>query len=169
MQAVIVRGVTLVLALLLPAAPVGAQYTPDLHAYWDERCYTCHGHAADFARRFLHIDEGRLAGMHHVDDLDVFLRNHYLADEWLAPVTAMLSAQAATEPLFRSRCARCHGSAAVFTRKSLLLRDEVLVGARGGRRVEDMLRTHGGLTTEQARTVLDSLARVLEEVAGSER
>lgn len=161
------RCVALFLALLAQASPAGAQYSPDLHAYWDQRCRTCHGHSADFARRFLHLTDGRLAGQHHVDDLDIFLRNHYLNDEWLVPVTAMLSAQASTEPLFRERCARCHGSAADFARKSLRLRDDVVTGTRSGRPITVTLRAHGGLSPQQARVVAVSLQRVLSEVTRS--
>ena len=32
---------------------LGAPAPRDLHAYWDDRCFSCHGHAGDFARRTL--------------------------------------------------------------------------------------------------------------------
>ncbi len=158
-----------VAVLLATGTVVRASDGVDLHAYWDQRCKTCHADAGEFARRFLRVVDGRLQGLHHEDDLDVFLRNHYLDANWVAPVTAMLTAQATTEPVFATRCARCHGSAADTLRSSLLLRDGVLIGVGSGRPVADTLRTHGRVSASQAAIVLDSLERVLGELSGGVR
>lgn len=157
----------LALALTLSALPLSAASDAvDLHAYWDQRCQGCHGHAGEFARRFLSVEEGRLVGQHHRQDLDRFLRQHYLADRLVEPITAMLMAQVATPPLFMQRCAGCHGSAADFARTRLALRDGVLVGTNSGRPVLETLGTHGKLSAKEVSLVTESLQRVHAEVGG---
>lgn len=143
-----------------PAAPAGI----DLHNYWEQRCESCHGHAGEFARRFLSVEGGRLRGVHHRTDLHVFLRNHYLNDDLIAPVTAMLIAQVTNPPLFSEKCASCHGRAADFARKSLVIKDGVLVGSTSGQKVSDYLTKHGGLAPNEIPTVVASLTRVRMEV-----
>ena len=158
------------LALTLGTLPLdAASDAVDLHAYWDQRCQSCHGHAGEFARRFLSVEEGRLVGQHHRQDLDRFLRQHYLADHLVEPITAMLMAQAATPPLFMQRCAGCHGSAADFARTRLTLKNGVLVGASSGRPVVQTLTTHGKLTAQEVSLVTESLQRVHAESAGPGR
>lgn len=152
------------LAALVLAAAAPASGT-DLHAYWDQRCQSCHGHAGAFARRFLGVREGRLIGVHHRSDLDRFLRQHYLTDELVEPVTAMLAAQVTTPPLYAQRCAGCHGNAAELARRSLQLRDGAPVVRADGRPVAELLaRGHGKVSPEEARLISGSLARVLREV-----
>lgn len=153
----------LCLGLLMPAKAASAGI--DLHEYWDQRCKTCHGHSAEFARRFLRIEGGRLAGVHHRTDLERFLRNHYLNDDLLAPVSAMLRAQVETPPLFGSRCARCHGNAAEFARASLAWRGDTLIGTAGARPVAETLTTHGALSPGDAAILLKTLSRVRNEVS----
>lgn len=153
-------------ATLLALSSSAATGGRDLHAYWDGRCKSCHGDAGDFARRTLAVERGRLVGTHHKDDLERFLRNHYLADDLVAPVSAMLVAQVNTAPLFKQNCASCHGPASEFARRSLTLREGVLTGRASGRPVEQYLRTHGGLPPAQVPEMVKTLARVLAEVGG---
>lgn len=159
---------TLVVTLLLLVfSPMSSALSSDidLHEYWDQRCKDCHGHSSEFARRSLRVDDGRLVGAHHREDLDVFLRNHYLADGLEGPVVAMLTAQLSTPPLFGEKCARCHGTAAEFARKSLVIRNDVLLGLSSGRAVADFLSSHGGLKRDEVPLVVDSLTRVRNEVS----
>ena len=162
----------LTVALLWAFAPLtlGAPAPRDLHAYWDDRCFSCHGHAGDFARRTLRVESGELVGTHHsrAPTLQLFLKNHYLTDDLVAPVTTMLSAQTTAVPLFSQRCDGCHGTAAAFARESLSWRDGVLTGKKKGRAVEATLRTHGGLAPADAAEVVKTLARVMREVAAAE-
>jgi hypothetical protein len=44
-------GIVLIATLL--AIPAARASGIDLHWLWDDRCATCHGHAGDFARKFL--------------------------------------------------------------------------------------------------------------------
>lgn len=163
MNAARLRIALLGLYLLWPALP-GAFAATDLHAYWDDRCKDCHSDSGAFARRTLHAQDGRLVGAHHRDDLDRFLRQHYLTDDLVAPVTAMLLAQASTPPLFKSHCAACHGDAATLARKSLVMKDGVLTGKASARPVADLLRSHGGLAPDEVPVMTATLQRVLGEV-----
>jgi mono/diheme cytochrome c family protein len=154
-------------ALVQMAAPAAAGPDGrDLHAYWDGRCKDCHGDSAAFARSTLRLDQGRLAGRHHGGDLTSFLRNHYLTDELVAPVTAMLAAQLSTSPQFKEHCAGCHGTAADLARKSLVLRGSVLTGKVSGKLVADYLATHGGMPPAEIPAMVKTLQRVLQEVGG---
>jgi hypothetical protein len=149
--------------VLLPAGLTAAER--DLHDYWDSRCKDCHGHAASFARQTLHVSDGKLAGRHHgAGELERFLANHYLADELVAPVMAMLLAQATSAPTFVEKCGSCHGSAAVFARKSLLMKGGVLTGRTSSQPVKDYLARHGGLAPTEIAAMVQTLARVLGEV-----
>jgi hypothetical protein len=159
--------------LLLAAAAAfagAATAGTDLHDMWDGRCKDCHGHAGTFARQTLHIDGGRLAGRHHgADELPRFLRNHYLADEWVEPVMQMLVAQAATAPTFAQRCSNCHGTAAEFARRSLAMKDGQLIGRASGRTVAETLRNHGGLAAADIEPMVRTLIRVLAETGGDKK
>src|SRR5690606_35841898 len=95
----IARGLAWIPFLLLARALPAADAI-DLHRLWDGRCAECHGHSAEFARSLLTVNEGRLAGRHHRDDLATFLHNHYLAGSHVDEVYAMLLAQVVTPPRF---------------------------------------------------------------------
>lgn len=158
------RIVLLALLLLAPWAP-SAAVAVDLHAYWDDRCKECHDDSGAFARRTLRVENGQLVGVHHHEDLSRFLHHHYLTDDLVAPVTAMLLAQATTTPLFKSHCATCHGDATTLARKSLVMKDGVLTGKASGRPVSDFLRSHGGLAPDEIPAMTATLQRVLGEVS----
>ena len=105
----------------------------------------------------------RLVGKHHEQDLDLFLRHHYLTADLVVPVKRMLAAQAVTSPLLAERRSGCHATAAEFAWKSLTL-SNVLVGRHSGRVVADYLKSHGGLAPAQIRSWSSQLKRVLLEV-----
>lgn len=154
----------LIAFLLFASVSSAASTEVDLHDYWDQRCNYCHGHSGEFARRFLRVDQGRLRGVHHRDDLEAFLRNHYLTEPLVAPVRAMLMAQLTTKPLFGEKCAGCHETAAAFARKSLDIVDGVLIGTASGIKVVDYLASHGRLEAHEVPLVVDNLLRVRSEV-----
>jgi hypothetical protein len=159
---------TLIAVCIGLLAPLAVPAGTDLHAYWDARCRTCHGESGPFARSTLRVDtNGRLLGRHHGADLERFLRQHYLTDDLVRPVSAMLAAQVVTPPLYRQQCAGCHGAASEFARRSLALREDgTLVGRKSGRAVQDHLRSHGGLEPAQVPEMVKTLTRVLGEVGG---
>lgn len=160
------EGTWLAAALLTLSMVASARAEPlDLHAQWDQRCSDCHGHAGEFARRWLTLEQGRLSGRHHRDDLQQFLLNHYLADDLVEPVMQMLAAQVVQAPAFKDRCARCHGTAAEFARRSLDWRSGGLYGRSSGRLVSEQLKNHGGLTTAEIAAMVETLERVHREVS----
>lgn len=154
----------LLLAFVLLAPWVPSAAAVDLHAYWDDRCKVCHDDSGGFARRTLGVEDGHLVGAHHREDLPLFLRQHYLADDLVAPMTTMLLAQATTTPLFKAHCAACHGDAASLARKSLVMKNGALTGKTNGRPVADFLRSHGGLAADEIPAMTATLQRVLGEV-----
>jgi hypothetical protein len=162
------RHIGLILAALF--APLimlqSAARAIDLHAYWDDHCGSCHGHAAAFARNFLAVKDRRLQGRHHVNDLARFLANHYLPADMVAPVTAMLIAQVTTKPRFKARCGRCHETAAALARRSLTLRDGVLVSRATGKPTAEFLNGHARLSAAEVPFFADVLTRVTREVEG---
>ena len=157
----------LAIAIALTAAGAGNAAEVDLHRYWDGRCASCHGHAADFARKFLTVKNGKLQGRHHVDDLEAFLANHHLSRDLIGPVTEMLTAQVTTEPRFRNECGRCHTSAAELARKSLSLRSGVPVGRSSGQPTAEFLAGHARIKPEDVPFFVDLLTRLAKETGGN--
>lgn len=152
--------------VLMPAAVAltGAVGALDLHRLWDDRCLECHGHAGEFARQHLQVVDGALIGRHHAD-LRPFLRNHYLPEEAVEPVVAMLLAQAGTTAQFAQRCRSCHDNAATFARASVRFQDGELLGVATGQPVASFLRRHQSLTADEAVFFTGLLERVRREVA----
>lgn len=140
----------------------------DLHEYWDKNCGSCHGHAAAFARRFLTVKNGRLRGRHHVDNLEIFLANHYLPRDLLTPVTRMLAAQVSSQPRFRNECGRCHANAAALARETLAFRDGVLVSRASGRPTAEFLAGHARIKSADVPFYVDVLTRVAKEVGAQQ-
>ena len=88
------RLARLAATIILTAIPAAAATdTVDLHSFWDQRCAGCHGHAAQFARKFLSIENGQLVGRHHRDDLMLFLQNHGVPAARVNPIYDMLLAE----------------------------------------------------------------------------
>jgi hypothetical protein len=84
----------------------------DLHHFWDQRRGGCHGHAGEFARRYLKVDAGRLIGRHHTDNLRLFLGQHEMSGAIADEIYAMLLAQASIPPIYQEKCRGCHQNAA---------------------------------------------------------
>lgn len=158
------RLARLSIAFGLTGAGIGAPLAAtDLHAYWDQRCAGCHGHAGDFSRRFLRVEDGKLLGWHQKERLPQFLRNHYAADEYADAIYAMLLAQRRQQPIYREKCAGCHQSAADLVRASIVVRDGRLTTRRSQRDLAEFLGLHGGLAAGQVPELLESLERVMRE------
>lgn len=158
-----------VLVLGMAAVAAGSQSAAaiDVHAFWDSRCVECHSHAGAFSRAHLSVENGRLAGKHHRGDLERFLGQHESSGEHAGALYQMLLAQAQTQPLFQPKCGGCHGTAAEFARTSLVLEGGVALTKDGRRPVLDVLAKHGRVSADEARTISDSLARVLGEVGAA--
>lgn len=157
-------GVCFVLVAMLLVMPVARASGLDLHWLWDDRCADCHGHAGDFARKFLSVSDGELQGAHHVHDLRRFLHSHYLAGNEVNAVYRMLLAQASSQARFRTECMRCHDTAARLVRNSLEVRDRVLYIRHSGRPVSHFLGHHMELSPDAVVFYTNLLTRVAHEV-----
>lgn len=159
---------TVLVGLLIGGLTVASAAAVDMHQFWDQRCHECHGHAGEFARRHLKVEQGSLVGPHHSgDQLKAFIGRHEAGAANAEAIYRMLLAQAETKPVYQQKCAGCHQTAAELARTSLVRKDGVLVGRTNGLAVAEFLKRHGKLTAEEIPVVMRSLERVLDEVGGS--
>lgn len=136
----------------------------DLHWLWDNQCAECHGHSAEFSRKFLTVANGQLQGIHHVQGLRNFMRNHYTSNTEVDAVYEMLLAQALTKPRFKQECGNCHGSAASFVRQSVFLQDEDLLSRKSSQPIRTFLQQHRQMDTNDIDFFMSLLNRVAREV-----
>ena len=137
---------------------------PDLHRLWDGNCATCHGHSAEFSRKFLKDSEGELLGPLYGNNLRLFLHNHYLAGKEVDAIYNMLLAQASTPPRFQQECSACHGIASEFVRESLILGDGELFSRKLQSSTRSFLGRHRKLNAEDVDFFVKQLTRVAQEV-----
>src|SRR5210317_632729 len=96
-----------ILLLALIPLETGAR---DAWAIWDSRCEECHGDPARFAGKYLGNIDGQLQGHHHIDNLGLFMRNHYVPDHEIEAIHDMLLAEANSPQRFEAECGECHGA-----------------------------------------------------------
>ena len=120
----------------------------DAFAIWDSRCEECHGDPEPFARKYLWNIEGQLQGQHHINNLDLFMRNHYTPEHELETLHTMLLAGANSPLRFDAECGECHGAARDFVEKSLWVRGSEITGLESGLDVKEFLPGHQGLQAE---------------------
>ncbi len=161
-------NVGLILVAIALLSPVSADYGIDLHWLWDDRCTSCHGHSAEFARKFLSVSGDKLQGRHHVDDLRLFLENHYLAGQFVDDVYVMLIAQTRHQARFKNECSRCHQNAASMVREKLFFRDNILSLRKSGKSVREFLEGHRRLNDQEVKFYTALLIRVAKEANLSE-
>jgi hypothetical protein len=136
----------------------------DLHRWWDLNCGdSCHGHAATFARRSLRVVDGELVGVHPDRDLRAFLAKHGAPRDNIDAVYEMLLAQVETREVFKPRCGGCHGTAAAFVRKSIVLRGNDLYARHAEKPVSAFLPGHAGIREDEIPFFVDLLTRVKRE------
>jgi hypothetical protein len=136
----------------------------DLHWMWDNRCAECHGHSAEFARKFLRVKNGQLQGRHHVENFRLFLRNHYVSTSEADAIYEMLLAQVRTEPRFMRECGNCHGQASTFVRRTMLLQNGVLISRESKQPISRFMDDHRGLQADDIEFFVNLLTRVAGEV-----
>lgn len=144
---------------MVPAWPAN-----DLHRLWEDRCGDCHGEAGEFARRHLVVEDGVLTGAHPDRDLRSFLQNHYLKNNEIDAIYAMLQTQAGSRPHFKERCTPCHEKAAQLARESLERRDGGLYMRGTGQPLEEFLLGHASLSAVEVVFFVRLLERVEGEV-----
>jgi len=162
---------TFLIILLLTAAYSKATYAtevqskgPNLHRLWHNNCLTCHGHSAEFSRKYLKVEEGKLLGSLHVNNLRLFLHNHYLAGKEVDAIYNMLLAQVSSQPRYQQECSSCHGIAAEFVQKSLILREGELYSRKLESSTRSFLLKHRNLNEKDVEFFMQQLTRVAHEV-----
>jgi len=136
----------------------------EIEAEWDSRCEECHGESDKFARKFLWAIDGQLQGQHHIDDLRLFIKNHYIPKHLRDRIYDMLLALANSPVRFKGECSSCHNSAEEFIRRSIHIKSGQLKGAESGIPVSEYLKTHQGLEQDDAEFFTKLLTRVLHDV-----
>ena len=146
-----------VLLLVLIPIEVGSR---DALAIWDSRCEECHGDPARFASKYLWNIDGQLQGQHHIDNLDLFMRNHYIPDHEIEAINDMLLARANSPLRFETECGGCHGDVKAFVEKSIWVRGNAITGMESGMDVSEFLPTHQELNPEDIAFYRKLFARV---------
>ena len=135
------------IAALLLAGPVDAvARSPE--ASWDNLCEECHGDADEFSRKYLWHIGGQLQGRHHVDNLPLFLDNHYIPAHELDAMTDMLTGFANTLEPFDRNCGGCHGEAAKFVAQSIAIGADEMTALSSGTEVGEFLQSHQDIPAE---------------------
>jgi hypothetical protein len=133
--------------LLLALIPIEAG-SRDAQAIWDSRCEECHGDPTRFASKYLWNIGGQLQGQHHIDNLSLFMGNHYIPDHEIEIIRDMLLAMANSPLRFKAECGGCHGDAKEFVEKSIWVRGSGITGLESGMDVSEFLPTHQNLGPE---------------------
>jgi hypothetical protein len=145
--------------LLLALIPIEAG-SRDALAIWDSRCEECHGDPAEFAGKYLWNIEGQLQGRHHVDNLSLFMRNHYIPDHEIESIHSMLLARANSPLRFEAECGGCHGDASGFVEKSIWVRGKEITAMESGMDIGEFLPGHQGLQPEDISFYRKLFARI---------
>jgi hypothetical protein len=133
--------------LMLALMPIEAGSRDGL-AIWDSRCEECHGDPVVFSGKYLWDIDGQLQGRHHIDNLDLFMGNHYIPDHEIETIRIMLLSQANSPVRFKTECSGCHGDVNEFIEKSLWVRQGGITGMESGMDLIDFLPNHQELQPE---------------------
>jgi hypothetical protein len=158
------RSIGLSLGMLLMLFVQSGANAREIRAEWDNRCEECHGEADEFARKFLWVVDGQLQGQHHIDNLRLFMRNHYLPKHKIDAFYDMLLAQANNPARFESECGSCHRSAEEFIRGSIVIKAGELTGLESGIPVSEFLQTHRDLQPNDVEFYTRLLTRVRNDI-----
>jgi hypothetical protein len=132
----------------------------DAFAIWDSRCEECHGDPAVFASKYLWDIEGQLQGQHHIDNLNLFMGNHYIPDHEIEAIRNMLLSQANSPLRFKNECSSCHGDVKDFIEKSLWVSRGGITAMETGMDLSDFLPTHQKLQPEDVSFYQKLFARI---------
>ena len=158
------RVAILILPLMLISLETSSRDGP---AIWDSRCEECHGDSAIFAGKYLWQIDGQLQGQHHVNNMDMFMRNHYIPAHEIDAINSLLLSQANRPARFAAECGECHGDINSFVEKSLWVGKESISGMESGGDVEDFLPDHRKLAPEDTRFYLKLFFRIAGKPAPS--
>ena len=150
--------VSIALVLLsLTTIEAGAR---DAFAIWDSRCEECHGDPRLFAGKYLWDIDGQLQGQHHIDNLRLFMGNHYIPDHEIEAIGDMLLSQANSPLRFKNECSSCHGDVKDFIENSLWVSRGGITGMDTGMDLSDFLPTHQELQPEDVSFYQKLFARI---------
>lgn len=152
------------LALLLLICVHGGASARDAYASWDNRCEECHGDADKFAGKYLWVVGGELQGRHHIDDLRLFMQNHYIPAHEIEKMTEMLQAQANNMARYGDECGSCHNGAEEFVRTSINTWGDEPSGVESGIPISEYLQSHQGLTKPGAEFFTRLIIRVVSQL-----
>ena len=150
----------LVLCGLVLASPAALAVDP--HALYEQACSGCHlPDAGPFARGTLTIRDGRVVSQRSGRDVaDLLGQGHgRLTKEDTDALVDQFRAILGSGGLFDGKCRICHDSGATFARRTLTIRDGVLVGRYSGRPVAPFLKAHGRLSDDEIPIILSMLER----------
>ncbi len=145
-------------ALLFLLNPVKVSAV-DGRVVWDNKCEECHGDPIRFSEKYLWNIEGQLQGQHHIEDLDLYMRQHYIPDYAFGSIRNLLLKSANSPARFNIDCSRCHGTVAAFVRKSIWVRGNEVTGLESGRDIREFLPAHQNLQTRDVSFYLKLFAR----------
>ncbi len=129
-------------------------------AIWDSRCEECHGDNARFARKYLWNIDGELQGQHHINNLSLFMRQHYIPKHEIETIRNMLLNEANSPLRFGAECSSCHGDVARLVEKSIWVRGNEITGLESGKDIKEFLPDHRELSAEDVSFYLKLFARV---------
>jgi len=153
------------LASLLIALVAGIQpaIAADPHALYEKRCARCHAsHGGMFVRQSLIKKDGNLIGIETQTEIGDLMRHghgHLKSSEDIDTMVRHLSAIFNGGAIFQTKCLICHERAVTLARNRLINTQSGLKGRYTGRDMKLFLNNHGRLEEDEARTVLEMLAR----------
>ena len=153
-----------VLGLLLLLGINPAVQARDAYASWDNRCEECHGDADAFSQKYLWIVDDKLQGRHHIDNLALFLENHYIPSHEIEKMSAMMKAQANRMARFGDECGACHGQVEDFVRASISTWGDGLSGIQSEQPLTEFLPTHQEIGEADTEFFERLLTRVVEQI-----
>lgn len=156
------RAVLLSFALTTLLGLPSGTLARDAYASWDNRCEECHSEARDFAAKYLWVVDDELQGRHHIEDMNLFMRNHYTPKHEIEKMTVMLKKHANQMVRFEQECSECHNSAEDFVRASISTWGDGPTGVETGIPISEYLVTHRDLGEEDAAFFTRLITRVLD-------
>lgn len=133
--------------LLLLAAVADARDGEDV---WNSRCEECHGEPGRFAGKFLWYIDGQLQGRHHIDDLALFMQNHYIPDHEIDLINELLSRHANSMVRYRDECSECHQDPLQLAREALWITDTGVRVIKTGDDIADFVVEHRDMPGDEA-------------------
>lgn len=137
-----------------------AVYSQSAEYLWDNRCEECHGDSSIFAGKYLWDIDGQLQGRHHINNLALFMSNHYIPDHASEIIRNMLLSKANSPIKFKNECRNCHGEAKEFVEKSLWVRGSEITGMATGMALIDFLPTHQNIPQTDITFFRELFARI---------